>query len=71
MRIEAVDLFYLCMPEITTEADGSQDPLLVRAAPRRPCPLGRMRGLAASVDRRFRLSDVARHLPAGLRVRAG
>jgi L-alanine-DL-glutamate epimerase-like enolase superfamily enzyme len=32
MRIEAVDLFYLAMPEITTEADGSQDALIVRVA---------------------------------------
>jgi L-alanine-DL-glutamate epimerase-like enolase superfamily enzyme len=32
MKIEAVDLFYLSMPEITTEADGSQDALLVRVA---------------------------------------
>jgi L-alanine-DL-glutamate epimerase-like enolase superfamily enzyme len=30
MKIEAVDLFYLSMPEVTTEADGSQDALLVR-----------------------------------------
>ena len=30
MKIEAVDLFYLSMPIITTEADGSQDALLVR-----------------------------------------
>ncbi len=30
MKIESVDLFYLAMPEITTEADGSQDALLVR-----------------------------------------
>jgi L-alanine-DL-glutamate epimerase-like enolase superfamily enzyme len=30
MRIDAVDLFYLSMPTITTEADGSQDALLVR-----------------------------------------
>ncbi|MDW8444384.1 MAG: hypothetical protein RML45_08810 [Acetobacteraceae bacterium] len=29
-RIEAVDFFYLAMPEITLEADGSQDALLVR-----------------------------------------
>ena len=38
MMIEAVDLFYLAMPDITTEADGSQDALLVRvaAALRRP-----------------------------------
>lgn len=30
MRIEAVDLFYFAMPEVTLEADGSQDALLVR-----------------------------------------
>ena len=32
MKIESVDFFYLAMPEITTEADGSQDALLVRVA---------------------------------------
>jgi L-alanine-DL-glutamate epimerase-like enolase superfamily enzyme len=32
MRIESVDFFYLSMPEITLEADGSQDALLVRVA---------------------------------------
>jgi L-alanine-DL-glutamate epimerase-like enolase superfamily enzyme len=32
MRIEAVDFFYLSMPEITLEGDGSQDALLVRVA---------------------------------------
>lgn len=30
MRIDAVDLFYLAMPEVTLDADGSQDALLVR-----------------------------------------
>ena len=30
MRIDAVEFFYLSMPTITTEADGSQDALLVR-----------------------------------------
>lgn len=30
MKIEGVDFFYLSMPEVTTEADGSQDALLVR-----------------------------------------
>ena len=30
MRIESVDFFYLSMPLVTTEADGSQDALLVR-----------------------------------------
>lgn len=32
MRIEAVDFFYLAMPDVTLEADGSQDALLVRVA---------------------------------------
>ena len=32
MKIEAVDFFYLSMPEVTTDADGSQDALLVRVA---------------------------------------
>ncbi len=32
MKIEAVDFFYLSMPVVTTEADGSQDALLVRVA---------------------------------------
>jgi len=30
MKIDAVDFFYLSMPEVTTDADGSQDALLVR-----------------------------------------
>ncbi|MEZ5782682.1 MAG: mandelate racemase/muconate lactonizing enzyme family protein [Rhizobiaceae bacterium] len=30
MKIESVDFFYLAMPEVTTEADGSQDALVVR-----------------------------------------
>lgn len=30
MKIEAVDFFYVSMPEVTAEADGSQDALLVR-----------------------------------------
>ena len=32
MKIDAVDFFYLAMPVVTTEADGSQDALLVRVA---------------------------------------
>jgi L-alanine-DL-glutamate epimerase-like enolase superfamily enzyme len=32
MKIEAVDFFYVSMPEVTTEADGSQDALVVRVA---------------------------------------
>jgi len=30
MKIDAVDFFYLSMPKVTTDADGSQDALLVR-----------------------------------------
>src|SRR5512147_974482 len=30
MKIDAVDFYYLSMPVVTTEADGSQDALLVR-----------------------------------------
>lgn len=32
MKIEAVDFFYFAMPEVTTDADGSQDALIVRVA---------------------------------------
>ena len=32
MKIDAVDFFYLSMPEVTLEADGSQDALLVRVS---------------------------------------
>ncbi|MBW7923073.1 MAG: mandelate racemase/muconate lactonizing enzyme family protein [Rubellimicrobium sp.] len=32
MRIEAVDFFYLAMPQVTTAADGSQDALVVRVS---------------------------------------
>jgi L-alanine-DL-glutamate epimerase-like enolase superfamily enzyme len=32
MKIEAVDFFYVAMPEVTTAADGSQDALVVRVA---------------------------------------
>jgi L-alanine-DL-glutamate epimerase-like enolase superfamily enzyme len=32
VKIGAVDFFYLSMPEVTTEGDGSQDALLVRVA---------------------------------------
>jgi L-alanine-DL-glutamate epimerase-like enolase superfamily enzyme len=30
MKIDSVDFFYLSMPEVTTEGDGSHDALLVR-----------------------------------------
>ena len=32
MKIESVDFFYVAMPVVTTEADGSQDALLVRVS---------------------------------------
>src|SRR5258708_39830011 len=32
MKIEAVDFFYVSMPEVTTDADGSQDALVVQVA---------------------------------------
>ncbi len=32
MKIDSVDFFYLSMPQVTTEGDGSQDALLVRVA---------------------------------------
>ncbi len=32
MKIDSVDFFYLSMPEVTSEGDGSQDALLVRVA---------------------------------------
>lgn len=32
MKIDSVDFFYLAMPEVTTEADGSQDALVVRVS---------------------------------------
>src|ERR1700726_3029270 len=32
MKIDTVDFFYLSMPEVTAEGDGSQDALLVRVA---------------------------------------
>ena len=63
MKIDAIDFFYLSMPEVTDEADGSQDALVVRVARRRPCRLGRMRGIAAALDRRLRHADVAWRLP--------
>jgi len=31
-KIETVDFYFLSMPEVTTEGDGSQDSLLVRVS---------------------------------------
>ena len=70
MNIEAVDFFYLSMPVVTDAGDGSQDALVVRVAAGGLIGLGRMRGVAADVDRRLCTADVARRLPAGARRRA-
>ena len=67
MKIEAVDFFYLSMPVVTDAGDGSQDALARPRRGGRPGRLGRMRGVAADVDRRLRRADVARRLPAGAR----
>jgi L-alanine-DL-glutamate epimerase-like enolase superfamily enzyme len=40
VKIEAVDFFYLSMPEVTTEGDGSQDALLVRVTAGAHCGWG-------------------------------
>ena len=63
MKIEAVDFFYLAMPEVTTEADGSQDALLVRVAAGGHHVGGASARRRRCVDRGFRLSDVARRMP--------
>jgi hypothetical protein len=36
MKIESVDFFYLSMPEVTTEADGSQDAVMSPSCTTRP-----------------------------------
>src|SRR5947208_3245437 len=46
MRIDSVDFFYLAMPDITDEVDGSQDALLVRV--RAEARAGRGRGFRAA-----------------------
>ena len=52
MKIDAIDAFYLAMPKVTEEADGSQDALVMRVRCRRPYRMGGMRGIAAALDRR-------------------
>ena len=64
MKIEAVDFFYLSMPEVHDIGDGSQDACLVRV--RAGGLTGwRMRSRATAVDRRVRVSHVAQRLQAG------
>ena len=63
-RIESVDFFYLSMPEVEDIGDGSQDALVVRVSAG-GCRLGRVRGLAARLDRQLRHADVAQRLPSG------
>lgn len=64
MNIDAVDFFYLSMPEVTTEADGSQDALLVRVAAGGLVGYGECEAAPLPSIAAFRLSDVARR-PAG------
>ena len=65
MPIEAIDFFYLSMPVVTDAGDGSQDALVVRVAADGIDRLGRMRGVAARLDRGLCDTDVARRLQAG------
>ena len=70
MRIEAVDFFYLSMPEMT---DRRWQPGRAAGACRgwRAYRLGRVRSGAAGLDRGLRLPDVARRVQAGRRLGAG
>ena len=65
MKIEAVDFFYLAMPEVTDEADGSQDALLVRVAAGGHVGWGECEASPLPSIAGLRLPDVARRLPAG------
>ena len=71
MRIDAVDFYYLSMPEVLDIGDGSQDLLLVRAAGRSARRVGRMRGRAARLHRQLDLPDVPQRLQAGDRLGPG
>lgn len=65
MKIEAVDFFYLSMPVVTIEADGSQDALLVRVSAGGHVGWGECEAAPLVSIAGFRLPDVARRLPAG------
>jgi L-alanine-DL-glutamate epimerase-like enolase superfamily enzyme len=69
-RIEAVDFFYLAMPVVTDEADGSQDALLVRVAAGGHVGWGECEASPLVSIAAFITSDVAWRLPAGCRFRA-
>ena len=58
MKIVAVDPFYLKMPDITTDADGTQDTLAVRVRTDEGIRMGRMRCLTAGFARNLLLPDV-------------
>ena len=62
MKIDAIDAFYLAMPKVTEEADGSQDALVMRVRAGGHTGWG-MRGIAAALDRRPGHADVAWRLP--------
>lgn len=70
MQIDAVDFFYLSMPVVTNDADGSQDALLVRvvaddAVGWGECEASPLPSIAAFV------ADVAWCLPPGRSIGRG
>jgi L-alanine-DL-glutamate epimerase-like enolase superfamily enzyme len=67
-KIEAVDFFYLSMPEVTTEGDGSQDALLVRVTAGGVTGWGECEASPLDSIAAFCLPDVSWRLPAGGRV---
>ena len=66
MKIEAADFFYLSMPEVTTEGDGSQDALLVQVSAGAHSSWGECE--APGFHRRICLSHVSRSLPPSIDV---
>ena len=70
MKIDSVDFFYLAMPVVTEAADGSQDALLVRVTAGGHQGWGECEAAPAALDCGVRRADVARRLPAGVRLGA-
>ena len=71
MKIEAVDFFYLSMPEVRDVGDGSQDALLVRLQAGGYTGWGECEAVAAGVHRQLGLPHVAQRLQARQRLGAG
>ena len=68
MKIEAVDFFYLSMPEVTDDADGSQDALLVRVAAGGHVGWGECEAAPLPSIASLRLPHVAQRLQTGGRL---